>query len=242
MMDSVTQQNIETAKEVELTKLNLIEKFPASVLMAQYHRQANKFGKANAQQTEVCPCCEERVNNAPYPFCLNSTHEDLPASVALYFLFLKMVIIYLVLRLLIADGYNLFTNWFGHDCGDPKVPEMKGCLYADKYSRASVSNKVLQDDKLWVLGLVDMAAVLFSIAFFVMYRFFEYKEYVRHDVSEQTQDDYSLFVRKIPVVLFQKKATNYEEKISALFTGIVQQWIARGMAGQEQSKLWYSYL
>ena len=44
------------------------------------------------------------------------------------------------------------------------------------------------------------------------------------------------------MVLFERKSINYEQKLSALFTSIVNQWIAKGMAGQEQTKLWYSYL
>jgi hypothetical protein len=30
----------------------------------------------------------------------------------------------------------------------------------------------------------------------------ESREYVRHDISEQTQDDYSIFVRNMPIILF----------------------------------------
>jgi len=56
---------------------------------------------------------------------------------------------------------------------------------------------------------VDLGAVIFSIAFFVIYRFVEYREYIKHDINQQTQDDYSLFVKNIPVVLFERKATNY---------------------------------
>ena len=210
--------------------------------MALYHRQANKFGRYSNQRLEVCPCCEERVDNVPYPFCMSSTHTDLPASVALFFQFLKMVIVYLVLRLVLADAFNLITNWYGHDCGRNGVDWLKGCHNTDKYVRASISNKVLNNSQLHIVDLLDLGAVLFSIAFFVIYRFVEYREYVKHDVSEQTQDDYSIFVRNIPIILFQRKAINYEEKLSVLFTSIVNQWIARGMAGQEQTKLWYSYV
>lgn len=230
------------ARQVELAKLNLMEKFPASYQTALYHRQANKFGSASNTHTEVCPCCDERVDNSPFPTCISATDKVLPGNVALYFLFLKMVLIYLVLRLVLADGYNLYSNWKGHDCGKADVEWLKGCEYSDKYVRFSVSNKVLQTAQLRVVDFLDMGAVLFSIAFFVIYRFVEYNEYVQHDVSEQTQDDYSLYVRNIPIVLFQRKTTNYEEKLSGLFTSIVNQWIARGMAGQEPTKLWASYV
>jgi hypothetical protein len=63
----------------------------------------------------------------PYPFCISSTHEDLPASIALFFLFLKMVISYLILRLAMAEGYNLITNWKGGDCGSRELPWMSAC-------------------------------------------------------------------------------------------------------------------
>jgi hypothetical protein len=57
MSDSTARQRVSEATQVELIKLNLIEKFPANYLMALYHRQANKFGNDANQRTEVCPCC-----------------------------------------------------------------------------------------------------------------------------------------------------------------------------------------
>jgi hypothetical protein len=102
---------------------------------------------------------------------MSATHQDLPASVALFFLFLKMVISYLILRLILADGYNLITNWNGSDCGNKELPWMRGCLPQDKYLRASISNKVTNTYQLKILSIVDMSAVLFSIAFFFLYHF-----------------------------------------------------------------------
>jgi hypothetical protein len=152
---------------------------------------------------------------------MSATHQDLPASVALFFLFIKMVISYLILRLVLADGYNLVTNWNGTDCGNPELPWMRDCIPQDKYLKASIANKVTDKYHLKILEIVNMGAVLFSIVFFFIYHFVEYREYVKHDISEQTQDDFSIFVRHIPLVLFERKASNYEEKLSALFTGII---------------------
>lgn len=115
---------MDDAKKTELAKLMLIERFPGSVEMANYHKQANRFGLASNQRIEVCPCCDERIDNRPYPFCMPTDHPDLPADVALYFQFVRMTIIYLIFRFVLADGYNLITNLRGRDCGNWEIPMM----------------------------------------------------------------------------------------------------------------------
>lgn len=114
----VQPNSMDIAKKTELAKLMLIERFPGSIEMANYHKQANRFGLASNRQVEICPCCDERIDNTPYPICMSTSHPDLPAGIALYFQFVKMVISYLIFRFVLADGYNLLTNFRGNDCGN----------------------------------------------------------------------------------------------------------------------------
>jgi len=76
--------------------------------------------------TPICPCCENYINTVEIPIyysTLPNRHPTpneeifmLPASISLYFTFIKMVIAYIVARFLIVDLYNLVTNFNGRYC------------------------------------------------------------------------------------------------------------------------------
>ena len=144
-----------------------------------------------------------------------------------------MVIVYLAMRLVLADGYNLISNEYGHDCGRADVSWLRKCNSSDLYVQGSIVNKVLNSDQLKIQDTLTTIAVLFSIVFFFIYRVREYNEYINHDIHAQTEEDFSLFVRNIPTVLFEPRSIKYELKLLLLFNSIIGEWIERGNAGLE---------
>lgn len=152
-----------------------------------------------------------------------------------------MTIIYLTLRFIIADGFNLFSNWRGGDCGSLKGPLTYICE-PTLAMVSSIGNKFTDYPTLRRVDFLNMIAIIASCAFFAIYRFIQFKEYIRHDLSDQTQDDFSLYIRNIPIAMNDPTACNYEERLSMVFTQIIMQFIAKGQAGQLNNPLWTSYV
>lgn len=93
-----------------------------------------------------------------------------------------------------------------------------------------------------MVSLLNLGAIVLSMVFFVLYRWLQYREYIRHDVEEQTQDDFALYVKNIPTVLFEKKSMGYARKLRVVFNEILQMWMNAGKSGAHDTKLWTSYI
>ena len=121
----------------------------------------------------------------------------------MYFLFVRTCILYLAMRLLLADGYSFYINWIGKQCGNPLIANMGSCIMT-KYTRGSIVNSVSGDSKYRLQSILNLIAILGSILCFMFFRKQHYESYIMQDLSEQSQDDYSLFVKNIPVAIFDK--------------------------------------
>lgn len=104
--------------------------FPADYKEARVHQMASKFGYStgklkNNEEVPVCPCCESQTSNMELPLCY-STIPGKPevghdvflvnTDVSMYFTFIKMAIIYLILRFIVFDLYNILMSSKGGYC------------------------------------------------------------------------------------------------------------------------------
>lgn len=62
-------------------------------------------------------------------------------------------------------------------------------------------NKMDQQHEVFMVDILNLAFVGFSIVFFTCYQVYLYKWFIRMSVSIQTEDDFSLFITNIPVII-----------------------------------------
>lgn len=90
------------------------------------------------------------------------------SDIVLFFSFVRTIIIYLVLHLLMSSMYNLKTNFEGRACRDQhNCPKIFLTLLA-------TSNKLRHFDPLQMLDLLNLCLVGASIFFFIVVRRIEY--------------------------------------------------------------------
>lgn len=117
----------------------------------------------------------------------------LNAGSAMFFTFIKMTIVYLIVRFLLSDCYNLITNTVSSNCSQAEnIPRCHRNVVA-KYSSY---NKAISDDEpfLYVVDILNLVTIVISIAFFLYYRRYQYEVYKLVDFSNTSQSDYTIFV------------------------------------------------
>ena len=118
------------------------------------------------------------------------------SGVAMFFLFVKMLILYMLLRCLFVDVFNLVTN----------INE--GIGKESKWIYLSIMNKRNDDEFVKINDILSFITVAFSVAYFLAFRKIQYLTYHKIDLSNQTADDYTIFVEEIPVLNMRNLYTN----------------------------------
>ena len=174
----------------------------------------------NGDNVPICPCCENYINTVDIPLSYPTppnrtpTQSDeaflLPADVSLYFTFIKMVIIFLLLRFLVVEFYNLSTSLNGQYCqnylSNPKNPTDKIC-YSYLMSILSGFNKHTSADQyaLKQIAILNLAFTFVGIVFFLVYQAFSYNLYFFLENNDVTQDDFTILVENIPSIIYDEE-------------------------------------
>lgn len=117
------------------------------------------------------------------------------SGVALFFTFIKSMIIYFLLRAVIVDIFNIITNLNdGQNCEGECVEQF--------FTMASVLHKDNRLDLINVTDILTFCTIILSMVYFLVFRRAQYKIYCIIDEKNQTEDDYSIFVEDIPVLNF----------------------------------------
>jgi hypothetical protein len=169
------------AKESNLIQLNRTYAVPASFKEANIHRLANSYGYVNSkirnhergdsvEMVPECPCCENLVSRVEIPLCYSTHPQDpqvdhqvflLSSNTAMYFSFVKMAIVYLVIRVLVFDAYNLYSSINGQYC------QHHQCAYTiSGYNLKSAANQ----SSLNILDIMAFAFSIISIFYFIIFR------------------------------------------------------------------------
>jgi len=122
----------------------------------------------------------------------------------MFFTFIKMSIIFLLLRFLITDLYNLISSTTATYCIDN--PDKCSSL-----SNLSTFNKNTSRDEgmVNVVDILNLISVLASIVFFIIYRRYQFRIYCIVESTSFSQDDYTLFVENIPIYIPQEDIPQY---------------------------------
>ena len=160
----------------------------------------------------------------------------LTTDIILFFIFIKTLIIYLVLKLVITDGYNLYMNFIGTDCGTGRQANCNLNLI----SQTSTPNRMSDMESLFITDLLNFAFVGISVVFWTFYERFNYRKFVVANSLIQTEDDFSIFGwEKIPVVQSTNNGViNYKHVLKEYFNSIVVEWLENPV----KDELYHSYV
>lgn len=166
----------------------------------------------------------------------------LNSGASMFFTFIKMTIVYLLLRFIITDGFNLVTNFLATYCND-STHECED----NSFARASIFNKVTPegDSDVMIVDILNLVTVVFSIIYFLVYHKYQSQIYSLLDSSAHTQDDYTVFVQNIPVYMAVSKnnkgqfSFEYEMGLKKIFEDAITEWIyqLKNQSAEESNEL-----
>jgi hypothetical protein len=159
----------------------------------------------------VCPCCQNLTSTMEINICY-STSPNKPevgqpvflvaTDTSLYFYFVKMVIVYLLLKLLVVDAFVFYAGSQGQFCHLNFVKTGATCSYLySGYNLKAAANQT-------ILNYIDLAALAFTIlscAFFSVFRKKMAKMQDWLDFNETTEDDFTVLVEDIPAFLYSEE-------------------------------------
>lgn len=153
------------------------------------------------------------------PLCYGTTPDKpeegkevflVATDASLYFIFVKMVILYLVLKLLVLDAFTLYSSMHGNYCTQLHLANPKHlCAYSlSGYNLNSAANQAAIN----TIDVLALAFTLLSIIFFLIFRKQLGKIRDWLDFSVVTQDDFAVLVEDIPKFIFDEDTTKDQVK------------------------------
>jgi hypothetical protein len=228
-----------------MEKLSRLYRFPANYKEAQVHAHASKFGKSHQKLKDgtlvpVCPCCENLTSTKLIPLCYHTTPSPpqpgeeifmIATDVSLYFLFVKMCIFYLLLKMLVFDAYTAFMSSQGQYCANLHAANpTQTCAYTvSGYNlNSSVDQMTLN-----IVDILGLAFTVFSIIYFIFFRreLFRIRDWL--DFNEVSQDDFTLLVEDIPAFIFDEDTTKdslefeYKAELEERFEEKIFEWLEK---------------
>jgi hypothetical protein len=126
----------------------------------------------------------------------------LQSGVSMYFTFVKMVVLYLALRFFIVDLFTIIVSIGGGYCTAYAAAHVNNpCAF----TISGYNLKTAADQKyLNFLDILNLVLTIFSIVFFNVYRkvFFKLQNWL--DYNDISQEDFSVLVEDIPILLEDK--------------------------------------
>ena len=130
----------------------------------------------------------------------------LETDFSMYFTFIKMATVYLLIRFLVFDIYNILASKDGHYCAS-----LIGSKEACAYTISGYNLKSAQDqDALNIIDILSLAFTLISIVFFLIYRKKQFRLRDWLDFNEVSQDDFSVLIEYVPRFIYEEDTTKEE--------------------------------
>ena len=184
----------------------------------------------------MCACCDSHVYVKEINCCADLTSIPCDPGVTILFNFIRMTVFFLAVFFLIGSSYNLYTNAVGGQCGNPAVPALVKC-HPDISLTLSPVNKLLSKPTFFYQQFFVILTVLACIIFFVLYRKIHYDAYMAAQVLIQNQEEYTLYISEIPVVMKEVGSVNYQTKLADILTAEIDDWIARNENAKGQPQV-----
>lgn len=220
---------------IDIKKLKDKYRFPATIKKAKQHLHALRYGfhehHDHNEKVQICACCDQELHTQRLSICGEPTtifsqspekEFRMSSSVAFFFTFIKYVVIMFCLRFIIVDSFNLFSNIFnGSYCREDCSSQF--------WSYASLIYKYNREDLMLITDILSFVCIIILLPFFLFYRRLQYNMYDIIDNSNQTQDDFSIFVEYIPVLDFPAHVQdsgniqfNYDKDLDELFSSHIR--------------------
>lgn len=150
------------------------------------------------------------------------------SDIILFFSFIRTLIIYLVIHLLVSDLYNLSAIMAGHACSNrfSRCPKTFTAMMA-------ITNKLHIKDPLHTLDILNLVLIVVSILYFAFIRRSEYEKFDFYENEMQTEDDYAVFVTGVPILLYDEERNKmvYSQELRQMFTATIQNWLQQNRNG-----------
>lgn len=217
-INNIVQASFE-GNAFDAEKLNRMYRYPASFKEAKLHKLASKFGYShhtlqNDDKVAVCPDCESLTSTMEIPLCYSTTPAQpeegkdvflVATDASLYFIFVKMVIFYLIMKMIVVDAWTLYSSLHGQMCANMlKLKPPQTCAYTmSGYNLAAAANQ----SAINIIDYTALAFVLLSILFFYFFRkkLNQIRDWL--DFNVVSQDDFAILVEGIPKIIYDEDTT-----------------------------------
>lgn len=175
--------------------------------------------------TYHCTCCRHKVRDNQYGFCIDSTNVALSPDIVVFFSFIKLVFIYFLFRFLILDVYTIYFNWAENSC--KYISDRINCPRTI-FTRLATLRRIEDIHSIYTFDLINLGFVLFSIIYLLCCENYLNSTFLKVANTIQTEDDYSIYVYNIPVLLDEQQFTShigYAKALTSYFEEMVKDWI-----------------
>lgn len=159
---------------------------------------------------------------------------QIQAGDALFFCFVKLLITQLVMRFVIMDAYNLYTNYLGTYCSEPAQVNSKHVCKTLWVDLSATPNKNTFHDQHYFITLdyLNFVLTIVSIIFCLYGRAKLYVLYNQLETWDVTQDDYSVLIEDIPIIPFIRRDARvkdvnkqYQTFIKKIIESKIRTWL-----------------
>eukprot|EP00178_Gracilaria_changii_P008793 TRINITY_DN26328_c0_g2_i1.p1 TRINITY_DN26328_c0_g2~~TRINITY_DN26328_c0_g2_i1.p1 ORF type:complete len:175 (+),score=10.79 TRINITY_DN26328_c0_g2_i1:376-900(+) len=146
-------------------------------------------------------------------------------------MFVKMVIYYLILKLLFFDAFVSYASTKGSFCTNYAAANVgKACAYTiSGYNLKGAASQQFID----IIDILALAFTIISIIFFIVFRKRMAKIRDWLDFNTISQDDYTILVEDIPKYIFEEGMTkdeidfDYKMWLEYIFEEKVKEWLEK---------------
>lgn len=117
----------------------------------------------------------------------------------MYFTFIKMAIIYLILRFLVFDLFNIMKSIDGGYCAEVSSSDEPCAYFRSGYNLKSAKDQ----DVLNIIDILSLSFTVLSIVFFLIFRKQQYQLRDWLDFNEISQDDFTVLIEDVPKFIYE---------------------------------------
>lgn len=149
---------------------------------------------------------------------------------SLYFIFIKMVVFYVILKFVIIDAYTLYASMHGTYCANYLTSTGKICAY----TMSGYNLKAAADQHfINIIDILALVFVLMSIVFFLIFRkkLNQIRDWL--DFNIVSQDDFAILVEDIPTFIYDDTTTKDEiqfdmkVELEYVFEQKIHEWLTK---------------
>ncbi|KRX11017.1 hypothetical protein PPERSA_01216 [Pseudocohnilembus persalinus] len=204
------QARIPGAKTLQKNVNSAMKKYdpyqiPADQHIAELHQKSLRVGPPVLTSTEFCPCCARKVDREPLGInCSLHKFAYLGAGTPLFFMFIKFVILFMVILLIVTGIYNAISSAvLGDYCESDQVKEdlteeeIQNFCEKNWITLFSLGNKADENNLMNISAILNLVACLIIMGLLQLFRYKQRQWQKELDEIDIAPDDYSVMVKNI---------------------------------------------